>query len=47
MAEKLGPNNESLAKDMEIRGTKITRAFSGSEQEVPMHSCLAESFYSV
>lgn len=34
-AGRLGLNNETLAKDMEIRGTKITRAFSGLELELP------------
>lgn len=34
-AGKLDLNNEILAKDMEIRGTKISRAFSGLEVEIP------------
>ena len=35
IAEKLCLKNETLAKDMEIRDTNTTRAFSGLELEVP------------
>lgn len=45
MAEKLGPNNEILAKDMEIRGTEIILRLRAGGPTV--HSCPAESFYSV